>query len=62
MMNENQLHRACNLSSRQIIYLALVFLLALLALLPSKAVAANNNDETVVIDGISYYVLRDAED
>ena len=62
MMNENQLHRACYLSSRQIIYLALVFLLALLALLPSKAVAANNNDETVVIDGISYYVLRNAED
>ena len=62
MMNEKQLHRTSNLSSRQIVYLAIVMLLALLALLPSKASAADNNDETVVIGGVSYHVLRSNAD
>ena len=62
MMNEKQFHRTYNLSSRQIVYLAIVMILALLTLLPTKSVAANNNDETVVIDGISYYVLRTTAD
>ena len=52
MMNERKLHRAQDLSPRQIIYLVLAFLLALLALLPSKVLAADNKNETIVIDGI----------
>ena len=62
MMNEKRFHKTCNLSSRQIVYLAIVLLLSLLALLPSKAQAADNNDETVVIDGVSYHVLRSSAD
>lgn len=61
-MNESKLHRAQDLSSRHILYLVLVFLMALLALLPSKVLAADNKNETIVIDGISYYVLRSADD
>ena len=61
-MNERKLHRAQDLSPRQIIYLVLAFLLTLLALLPSKVLAADNKNETIVIDGISYYVLRSADD
>ena len=62
MMYEKRFHRTCNLSSRQMIYLTIVMLLALLALVPSKASAADNNDETVVIDGVSYHVLRSSAD
>lgn len=33
-------------------------LLALMMGMPTKAWAAENNDETVIIDGVSYHVLR----
>ena len=53
-MKKELLKRTCSLVA--------LMVLTLMTALPTTAWAADNNDETVVIDGVSYHVLRDSED